>query len=345
MEDNFLYTDIETRAYHTYGIHKDLAKKFREKQWYDSSLRFELKDSKEINGKSWSTGDDDYIEINKGVIDIFHRYFREVMEYQKDRFLMSILPDMDEEKVRKLSVEGLLRQGEKIQVWDSKVISADKANLCSIYVSRFILQHEMGHIFYGHCKYIRRYGGDLEYLPMYYNNNQDSKVPLLDIRAMEVMADIFATMQSFEHVVEIYSDFKNQVWIQGVQPNELFFWWSFAIRSHFLLCLDCYNDHSYSPSMKHLPSNARWNLVLEIISGTIKSDMYNNVFKKESIYQELLQGAIYAEEVYNEIKFTSYDWIKEIESDTKYYEYMDEVRANWEQLQSKLEEYSRIAIY
>ena len=80
-------------------------------------------------------------------------------------------------------------------------------------------------------------------MPMYYNDNNKSEneTEVLDIRTLEMDADAFAATQSMIHLSYLYDHSEKEIEIPYMEPQDIFYWWAFAIRSHFLICEDTRN--------------------------------------------------------------------------------------------------------
>ena len=156
-------------------------------------------------------------------------------------------------------------------------------------------------------------------------------------------ADAFAATQSIYHVLFLHENFESQVKIK-MEPYDVFYWWSFAVRSHFLMCEDRFMDNVYYKRMTHLPSNARWTLIytstLEVI------DSCNILEQEKERFKELItKGAIDAEAKFNCIKYSKYNWVNEIDNNIQYINYRNEVNKNWEKLKIQLQEYARLPLF
>lgn len=345
--NKLLEEDLIYRANRIYEYFQQLIKECAFDKWYASSLEFEIKDSEEINGKSWCEKDKDHIEINRGVIEKYYNYFAIVMENDKVNFLRHLNVTKEDDELRKMSYEGVLFKDGQVEVYDSKLVDDGKAKLLEMFVSRFIILHELGHILNGHCKLIAnkctKMG--LKYIPLYYSENEKllDEDDALDIRTLEMDADAFAATQSIFYVLFLYENFESQVKIK-MEPNDVFYWWSFAVRSHFLMCEDLFMDNKYYKKMTHLPSNARWTLIyysaLEVIDSC-------NIIEQEKIrFKELItKGAIDAEVKFNCVKYTNYNWVSEIDNNIQYINYRNEVNINWEKLKNQLKEYARLPLF
>ena len=202
-------------------------------------------------------------------------------------------------------------------------------------------------IWNGHCKWVTSItNGQLDFIPMYYvDKNEINEKQALDIRTLEFDADAFAVTQSMVHIIFLYNNFEKQVDIKDMEPEDLFFWWGFAIRSHFLLCEDSQIDERYNKKMTHLPSIARWTDVCATATDWI--DQHNIIpeEKKKRFNQKIVYGSMEAEKVFNEIKYTGYNWEEQLFSDGHYVEYKDAIDKNWNNVKNALKEYARLPLW
>lgn len=345
--DKLLEKDLIYRANSLYEYFQNLIKECRPYKWYASTFEFEIKDNKEINGKSWCEKDKDHIEINRGVIELYYNYFAIVMEHDKVNFLRYLNITKDDDELKKISYEGVFFRDGEVEIYDSKLVDDKKAKLLEIFVSRFIILHELGHVLNGHCVFLANKCNvtGLKYIPVYYSGNEVllNEESALDIRTLEMDADAFAATQSILHVLFLYKNFESQVEIK-MKPHDIFYWWSFAVRSHFLMCEDQFMDNNYYKKMTHLPSNARWTLIynstLEVIGSCNLIDQEKKMFKAL-----ITKGAIDAEGKFNSIKFSDYNWINEIAKNRQFSNYRDEVNINWEKLKGQLQKYARLPLF
>lgn len=118
-----------------------------------NKLFFDINDEDEINGRAWCKTNEDHVEINKGVIRIYYDFFLKVNEYYKNKFLESFMNET-EESIEKMSFETISFSDGYPKIIDSKKMVDERTKLLEIFVSRFILLHEFGHIFNGHCNFI-----------------------------------------------------------------------------------------------------------------------------------------------------------------------------------------------
>ena len=344
--DELLILDIKARTNEIYKGCQELVRAYMPEKWYKSELEFSIIEKEEINGRSWSGGNVDYVELNVGVIALYYKYFINVMEHDKINIFQKIIPGLQEREYKELSYEAIVFKDEKINIFDSKVVDERIARMLEIFVSRFIVLHELGHLFNGHCKRCQEITQDRSYfMPMYYNPQKEiTNREALDIRTLEMDADAFAATQSVTHIVYLYDNFCEKVNVPNIEPKDIFYWWGFAIRSHFLMCQEKFKDSKYYENMTHMPSNARWtmiyNSVTQVIGFLNKNESEKNVF-----VDNITKGAVEAEFKFNRIMHTNYRWFDEIINNEQYIEYKEKIDANWEKMKFEMEKFARLPLY
>lgn len=342
---DILLNDIKNRAIDVYeGIYTLLDEAGHKVD--KRKLIFEIRDDEEINGRAWCANNEDHIEINKGVIRIYAEYFLEVNNYFVNKELEKITSAEDEELLKSMTYEAILFDDGKVNIIDSKEVVKDRTKLLEIFVSRFILLHECGHVFNGHCNYLSDFYKENYFIQMRYRDDDvtcdGKRNRALDNRTLEMDADMFATTQSIYHLLFLYSCFDEQVKCTGMKPMELFYWWAFAIRSHFLICEDRFMDtHKYSDEMFHLPSNARWGMIADTVVSLIHNNINSKVMDIKAIEIMFFYGAMSAEKIFNELKYSKYSWMDELKDNEKYFYYKAEVNTHWKELINSLRIYSR----
>lgn len=346
--------DLKNRSQYVYEYVLDLSKKYFPQKCCESKLYFDLKDSDKIGGKCWYEKGEDHVEMNMGVIKSYMKYFQDVLKVETISVLHTFLPNKDEEELDKCSFEGIVYcEGQQI-MFDSKYISEMEIKILEIFVSRFIFLHELGHLFNGHCELVKaNKENKMTFIPMYYNediNNQIDEKKALDIRTLEMDADAFAATQSFLHLIFLYKNFDTEVKIKTMKPIDIFYWWSFAITSQFLVCEDecwkegIYNPNYYAMTMQHLPCKERWLLVM---SSVIDMSDSLNASRKEikRIQKKMSFGALDAECTFNKLKFTNSTWMTDTKTNKESEKYCNDVHDNWKSVRNQLKEYTRLPLY
>lgn len=350
------YKDIKSRAQEVYEQYKYLMKEVLKSNpnSIKSQLKIYLKDDIKLGGKAWCENDIDSIEINKGVIDNFFDYFYDFAKMCSEEFLKMLSLDVDGIESGEMSYEEIVYDHHgKAKVIDNKAIDLSLASLLNIFVARFILTHELGHLFNGHCGYVNaKRGNSVQYIPMFYKDTYGitSIISPLDNRTLEMDADAFAATDNFRNLVLLYNKFEEKVDSRlNIKPIDLFYWWSFAIRSNFLIMQNLLNDDEYKDSITYLPSVARWSLIIGSIYTNINSGMnkinYRNGDSKEKILKTIVEGSVYAEKYFNEKFSTEYNWITEIIENEDYKNFVNEINKNWGNISSKLSCFSRLPLY
>ncbi|MGD2406310.1 hypothetical protein [Bacillus velezensis] len=353
-KENF-YDDIEKRAQAIYEQYQNLMKGISKKNsnLLNHQLKFYLKDDGRLGGKAWCENDIDKIEINKGVINNFFDYFYDFVEKDSEKLLRELRLDI--EKINEeISYEFLFYPDSgKAKIIDNKTNELNLASLLTVFVSRFILTHELGHLLNGHCGYLNAESyKSIQYIPMFYNdtNGRNNIISPLDNRTLEMDADAFATTDNFRNLVLLYNKFEEKVNNNiNIKPIDLFYWWSFAIRSNFLIIQRLLSDEEYRDNKTHLPSVARWSLIIGSLQANIESGIYKinyrNGDSKEKFLQAIIKGGIYAEKCYNEKFFTDYNWIKETIENEEYKCSVTEIKNNWKIISGKLSCFSKLPLY
>ncbi|WP_276692748.1 hypothetical protein [Exiguobacterium chiriqhucha] len=258
------------------------------------------------------------------------------------------------EDVEEVSYEFIKFDGHgNLNFFDSKVIDYKLAGLLTIFVSRFIITHELGHLLNGHCEYLNsKEQNNMQHIQMFEKDKSKNiqNVSSLDFRTLEMDADAFAATDNFKNLLLIYGKFEEMVDKDlNIEPIELFYWWSFAIRSNFLITQNILNDEEYRPDKKHLPSVARWVLILGSIVGIIDEGLYQVRYRsgdnKEKILEYIAKGFSFAEKQYNDRCYTNYNCLEETINNTDYNNYVTSIQKNWENLRIELSKYSRLPLY
>ncbi|MCY7456067.1 hypothetical protein [Bacillus altitudinis] len=345
------YKDIEKRAQTIYEGYQYIMKSSLTKDMSISKtqLNFFLRNDRRLGGKAWCKNNIDYIEINTGVIDNFFDYFYDFAEKLNQKFIKNLPFKRDENKGDDGSYSLLLQdENNGGIILNNETIDYNLASLLTVFVSRFILTHELGHLLNGHCKYLND-NNDINYIPMYYINNRTNNISPLDIRTMEMDADAFAATDSFRNLLILYNNFEEKVDAAlMIKPIDLFFWWSFAIRSNFLISQRILNDEEYTPDRTHLPSVARFVLILFSIINSVDSGIYKINYRsgdsEEGLLKNIIDGAFYAEKNYNSNFYTDYAMTETMENE-KYTNAVLEMQMNWDNLRNKLISFSRLPLY
>lgn len=335
--DKELLKDIENRAYSIYDLYQERVAD------YNKKLKMKVIENDNYGGRTWSTLENDIIEIYSGTIYVCFEYFSSVTRLKTGEIINFLFKNEKDIDKKNLSYEAIIFDDGKYKLLDSKNRDTKLATLLTIFCARFILSHEIGHLFNGHCDYVRSESKFLKYLPMVPQNEMviDEEITALDYRTLEMDADAFAATDSYQELIILYNFFEEKVDLElNIRPKDLFFWWAFAIRSQTLITQDlekkdCFKD------MPNLPSVVRWTKISGVFLKCLESGIWKIQYKKgdneDALLQEFVNGCKDAERIFNEINNTDYDWIKEIQNSHLYDEISEEVHDNWLKLREKLE--------
>lgn len=327
----------------------------------ESSLEFNIVDKSDIGGKSWCNEGTDNIEIKKGVFEKSFDYFLQMSQEKNFELLKLITKEKDEEQIRGMSFEYVIRDDiNEFICGDSKKDDLLISSMLCMFVYRFIFTHELGHLLNGHCAYVQYVtNGKLNYMPMYPDNELESSdkcISPLDFRTMEMDADAFAVTDNFRYIVDIYNNFERMFnKAVNIKPIDIFYWWSLAIRSQFILQQDsfrikyCCEEHYYD-DMRYLPNIGRWGMIWCIIDRIITEKIYKINFRsgdnEERILKTLMDGVLNAEKYYNQLKFTNFSFVNEVLNNEDFFTYSSEINNNWNnRLVNVLKKYARLKLY
>lgn len=345
------YNDLKCRAEELYNQFSELSEIFN-KQKYQREFDFLIEENNDVNGCAYVESNRDIIRINKGLIDKFFGYFSDYT----DCLIKKTIGRNESLDLRSIEVIGInISDKETIDLYE--YFNNLKSLLLTL-LSRFVLLHELGHIFNGHCDYIKSNCGmnQIDMFPKLDNFSVDNK-DKLTIRTIEMDADAFAATQSMYHLLFIYED-KVYNEIDFVDKLDIFYWWAFAIYSHFIYFEDLLylngkcGAEKYSTSLKHLPPNARWILIYACCESFLeKNDKIRQEEKKERIKEKILKklvdGMVEAEKVWNELKAIDYDKKFSIKDEQKdiFQIYVNEVMNHWDKIRNDLDKFARLNLY
>lgn len=340
------YNDIENRAYSIYDLYQEgLDSNTKE-------LKMKVINNNNYGGRTWSTTENDNIEVYSGTINVCYEYFTTVMRLKTREIVDIIFRNQKDINNKEFPYEAIIFDDDgKGRLIDSKIRDSRIVGLLIIFCSRFILSHEIGHLFNGHCDYVKNESESLSYLPIVLSPQEliNQKITALDYRTMEMDADAFAVTDSYKELLILYNLFEEKVDPKlNIRPIDLFYWWAFAIRSQSLITQNLENN-DYFLEMVNLPSVVRWTKISGVFLKCLESGIWKIQYRvgdnEEVLLQEFVNGCKDAERIFNEINNTEYNWVDEIENGQLYDEFGIDVHDNWIELRGKLEKYSRLQLY
>ena len=309
-------------------------------------LSFDFVRNNSFNASSCYEDKECRISIDKTAIDILHFYFSQVTdEYFKkinEKFTSN------QEDAYSFSFETVIfKKNGIVFCSDSK---NEKQNLTEalIYFSlQFMIAHELGHIFNGHCEYKKslsfNQNSRFQIFEPETANKKSTGLSPLDQRTLEYDADAFATTDNFRFLLqEVISN-----------PSQLgiIYWWSFAITSLFLK-IGSIQMATSSPTtdMRYLTSSMRWRTIYEIVETIIHTEDYNIKYNDEEFIKRieklLFFGSLDAEKYFKEINVESnLSYISDAINSKYDNNYFTEIQNNWNTLYKKLQPYAHLPLF
>ena len=356
--------DLHIRASEIYSdLNNSNFFKKKDNKFASRELDFALIDSMEINGFACVDENKDIIRINKGIFYIKENYFCVVNKYFNDKYISNSNCYALNIFFKRFDIECLK---------DIAMLSS----ALSVFVNRFILTHEIGHIVNGHCDYRKSLNSNFsKFLYNYEKVKQELTLEeIKEIRSMEMDADSFAVTSSMFHLVGNFISFENKARINVISKENIFFWWSFAITSYFIATKNQKLFHSeltnvdrlkfeeiesYSEKMTHLPNSTRLIMAINTAQEIIQKYFKDDAIDKQMIINDINEGVKYAQYIFNDIFDTKYNlyyqisYLDRLEKNPKqgdfcreeFKNYFNEVHNTWKVLSKKLDDYSRFYLY
>ena len=317
-------------------------------------LVFRYKVDESINACAYinSLGQD-CLDLNVGTVSFYFAYMKSVMS-DKEVFKEFGSPNVESGGI----VTGVYEPRKRAIFFTGEPkdpIRNSLSNLLSLIALRFVVAHEFGHLFNGHCDLLNTLYAVPKaemiikrIIPVF------SESYALDHRTMEMDADSAAATSSIDNIVMLYQcweENKNITPYDGIgDRNQLFKLWSFAVHSVFLI-FEGLHKTDYSGLSFYLPNEARAMLVFNGAINALDEWIKHGVFActeqdKLLIEQQVLKGILEAEEYFNRKFGHNYNYIASTHGNTMYVKYADEVLDYWnKKLRKKLEKYSRTPLY
>lgn len=319
-------------------------------------MEFSFKVSEDINGCVEFYKDIDYITMNTGTIAEIHKMFTLYMcnpniydhigstEQCKVIFNRDFKYSFDENnKQLKFNYEVKDDIRRKVHL------------ILSVWSTRFIIEHELGHVLNGHTKFAKDKGFKFYMICESQNKHHDIDMSL-NIATCEMDADGFAITAIMDSMLtmyeEYYSEDKHLMIKECVQSREeIFRLCGFSFASLFFLLQHNYklnnnnNEQMLQPLVRCIVNyDAGCKFIEEYVSNN------PNKFKDitiASIQQLFFNGMLEAQKafnfVYNEkLDLKAYLNIQEHKSQ---YDLYEKTRITWNKLYNDLDRYARIALY
>lgn len=343
-EKELLIKDIKARAISLYKYYYELSQALGYIK--KTELNFEIVNSNNENGEAYAKIDEnkkiiDYIRIDDSliykiyntIVKIYNNFEQEFFNiFEKNKIFSS------NSTLNKI-IELRLNSNERYP----SNINDNCCNIITIFAYRFVLLHELGHIYNGHCDYLRENEEENARILIFDKKEEKNTNKALCRRTLEYDADCFAGTQSIIYISKVYNG-EIELLDKNINNEDSPFWYGFAIRILFLLFQDVKNNPNYySKNMLYLPDVVRCINILDVIHNVIKiKDIKNG----EKIENKVIFGMDSAEKCFNHLKYSTYSMIEELGQDNKYNEYTKEIYNNWEvSLKDHLIKYSRLNLF
>lgn len=220
----------------------------------------------------------------------------------------------------------------------------------SMFAIRFIITHELGHIFNGHTAYLKKMYMNSQ-ICMKEEKKEENDEYSLDRRTLEMDADAAAATSSFDNVVMLYYEHSNEKLIKSLKSREeIFRIWAFSVCSVFML-FEQMATTEYDKYGYYLPNKARFFMIMNAAYETAKAYAKHDIvpelkIKNNEIMDEVCNGVREAEIFFRKMRM-KFNWLREFkELDSSYFYFSREVLSNWDnKLRGKLEEYASQPLY
>ena len=317
-------------------------------------LLFQYNEDESINACAYTNLlGQDCLEMNVGTITYYFAYMKSVMS--DNRAFMefgnaklekgNVVTGCYEPHKRALFFNG----GPKDPVRDSL------STMLSIIALRFVMAHEFGHLFNGHCAFLKTlYAVPRSEMIIKKQISVLSEAYALDRRTMEMDADAFAATSSIDNIMMFYQQWETNGDLEPfdgfTDKTQLFKIWSFAVHSVFLISEGLHKTE-YSKFSLYLPNEARAMLVFNASLNTLDGWIRHGIFRcteeeRRIIEQEIICGYLEAESYFNRKFGFDFIYILSTQGNTIYVNYAQEVLNHWnKKLRKKLERYARVPLY
>ncbi len=319
-----------------------------------AGLAFRYKEDDYVNASAYTSAmGQDCLDINVGTLSFYYSYMKTAMADN------SVLKEVGNPEVETNQIIGGGYDPKKRALLFTGMPQDEERESMSLFLAnlaiRFIITHEMGHLFNGHCDFLKKlYAVPKSEMIM------KSIIPgleesyALDRRTLEMDADASAATSSIDNIIELYKGLKDEETIPFLskldKKSTLFKLWSFSVHSIFLTFEDfCKSD--YTSNSYYLPNEARAILAFSDSFHALENFRKHELFRcddaeYEEIFKQIVEGILEAERYINRKFGKSYNFLASAVGNTKYVKYSNEVLDYWNnKLRKKLEKYSRTPLY
>lgn len=326
------------------------------KQGENYEMEFSFKVSEDINGCVEFYKNIDYITINTGTIAEIHKMFT---LYMCNPNIYDHIGSTEKCKVIfsrnfKYSFDKNNKQL-KFNYEINDDIRRRTHLILSVWSTRFIIEHELGHILNGHTKFARDKGFKFHMTTEDQNKKHDKDMAL-NIATCEMDADAFAITAIMASMLIMYEEYyiedKHLVIKECIQNRkEIFRLCGFSFASLFFLLHRNYklnknnNDYMLEPLFRCI---VNYGAGCNFIDEHVKNNP--NTFKNitiDLIKKLFFKGMIDAQEAFNFIYNENLDFKTYLnqQEHSRQYNLYKEIKNTWKQLYNDLNIYARIKLY
>lgn len=294
----------------------------------------------------------DYIEMNVGTLVHIFAYMKTAMA---DRMVFREIGNPDKECDAIIS--GMFDPESRQLYFKGQPVDEERDSIAfylSLFTIRFVLIHELGHLYNGHLGLLKKLYS-IQKSEMFIKAFVDKPSYALDRRTMEMDADAFAATSAMINIMEIYKEINRGDAVEAAYNNlpkgeVLFKLWAFAIHTLFLL-FEHICKIQYSNSEWYLPNEARAILAFGAAVNTLDEWRKHGKFicdevTYKRIRDNIHRGIVEAENYYNRKFGENYNFMQSASENSEFYQYADEVLNYWNTtLEQKLRRFARIQLY
>lgn len=318
----------------------------------ECELRFYYENSNEINGSAQYDFDNqcDLLSINVGTLGELYKVF--IVYMCNPNVLKHIGDSGKEEKIDTRDITYQFNEEER-RLYFSCEPCCDTRRKAALqlymYAVRFIIEHELGHVFDGHTMYIN--DKDAKFKFTLVGDQKSDNVTALDINTLEMDADAVAISCVADGMIDMYERYEEINFIKGIidNRNEIFKLFGFSLTTLFLILeTEWRKSNNEWNEETGLPPITRLFVNLEAGSRYIKEYLHNNNMDEcaEEFIKLIYSGAIEAEREYNNIFNTNYNILSDCNNTYKeVLEYYISLGNKWEEIRLELNRFSRKQLY
>lgn len=210
-----------------------------------------------VNSGCYELEDLDVLKVNEGtILKLYNLFYKLNTKYELIKLSFEAKPRTEiRNKIFYNNHESDYKQISSEMVLSDDIVSNNIAEYMAMFAIKWIIAHEIGHVFNGHTSYYSEIRKKIQN-----ENNEDEKEKLfLELQAMEIDADAFAVNRIIDVVMDLY---KNNDKILNMLKNQkdLFKLVIFSIHGVFYMFRD--SDLYGCTKGEHPPTFIRECLVL-----------------------------------------------------------------------------------